>query len=140
MFKTAFGILLLLFLIGDIIGLVGLVWVLFRDRHRGRIYWSFSALLLSVVLFFFIWLSASGEIPADARTLRYRITILIAAIVLALGVWQAVLYIIFGLWHKQGDTGDVSVSGDRPTEYWIVTISQIVRDELQKFFRNGKKP
>ena len=139
MFKTAFGILLALFLIGDIIGLIGLVWVLFRDRDRGRIYWCFSALLLSVVLFFFIWLSASGEIPADARTLRYRITILIAAVVLALGVWQAVLHVIFGLWRETGNTNDAITSGDKPSEYWIVTIGQIVRDELARFFKNGKK-
>jgi len=152
MFKTGLGLLLAGFLFGDGLGLLGLAWVMFRDRHKGRVFWFLSSMYLSFALYMILWVSAAAEVPADVRTLAYRRGVLAAATVLALGVWPAVLHVIFGFWRKADDTSVLS-SGSLPAEWWIERIAQIVRDEqltpeevkealrgeLKEFFKSGAK-
>lgn len=129
MFKTALGLVLAGFLLGDGLGLLGLAWVMFRDRHKGRVFWFLSALFLAVALFILTWISAGSEIPPEARTVTYRWAILAASIVLALGIWPAVLHIIFGMWRKDENTTLLARSGDESVTSWVERIGQIVRDE-----------
>ena len=147
MFKTALGLILAGILFGDGLGLIGLFWVMFRDRKKDRVFWFLSFLFLSIAFFLLIWLSAGAEIPIEARTQRYRVGILVAASVLALGIWPAVLHMLFGLWQKQEPP---PISEAQAAEVLLQSIAQIVRDEqlsaekirevirdeLESFFKN----
>lgn len=138
-------------LLGDGLGLMGLAWVMFKDRHKDRVFWFLAALFFSFTVYILLWVSAATEISTDVRTAVYRRGVLAASIVLALGIWPAVLHIIFGLW-RNGKRKVMLMSGDQPADFWIAKIGQIVRDEtlspealrdairaeLQDFFRHRR--
>lgn len=153
MFKTALGLMLAGVLFGDGLGLLGLAWVMWRDRRKGRVFGFLAALFLSLTMFMLLWISAASEVPAEARPTSYRWGVLAAASVLALGVWPTVLHIVFGLWHRLGVNRLEMSSGEQPNDFWIERFSRIeqvikderltsdelrtaVRGELQDFFKN----
>src|SRR5689334_16807835 len=100
MFKTALGLIIVGILVGDGLGLLGLAWVSFRDRKKSRFSLFLSILFFALTVFMLLWVSAAAEIPAEAKSLAYRRGILAALIALAIGVWPAVLHIMFGWWRK----------------------------------------
>lgn len=135
MWKTGLGLVIAGFLLGDGLGLVGLAFVMFRRRKKDRLFWFLALLFAGFAGFLLCWIAAVSTIPREIQPKQYRLGLLCAFIILALGVWPATLHIIFGFWRKA--PGPDALSGDQPVDFWLTSFAEIVQRELKAFFRNG---